>query len=173
MSSLERVEKLEDQTSSPGLTPPDHCVFCYQPEKFWYQLVQFAYEKKVGHEVKKTNPCIHHKDKWLLWSTDSANFIFGSFRDIAKNKKRHFILDTMQDTPKIKKQLDTLYDKWNTHSSWIDIWSKDCKRIKDGKPQKYKYMEDIDDAAEIENQKIMEQKTIEYEKALEIIQYFK
>ena len=140
---------------------------------FWYQLIQIAYQKKVGHKVEHTTPCIHHKDSWLLWTVDAANFIFGSFRDIAKNKKRNFILDTVQDTPKIKKQLEALYNNWKNHSSWLDIYSDDNERIRDGKLQKYKYIDEIDDAAEVENQKIMEQRTIEYEKALEIIQYFK
>jgi len=173
MSSLERIEKLEDQTSSPGLTPPDHCVFCYKPNMFWYQLIQLAYQKKVGHKVEHSEPCIHHKDSWLLWTVDAANFIFGSFRDIAKNKKRNFILDTIKDTPKIKKQLEALYAGWQTHSSWIDIWSEEGKRKREGKQQKYKYMEDIDDAASKEDEEIMQQRTIEYEKALECLQYFK
>lgn len=171
MSSLERIEKLEDQTDS--LEAPDHCVFCYKPNMFWYQLIQIAYQKKIGKKVEHSEPCIHHKDSWLLWTVDAANFIFGSFRDIAKNKKYGFVIDTIQDQTKMKKQLKefiTLIEKW---SPWWDMYCEDNKRVREGKPKKYNYMEDLDDAVDIEKEKVLKLRTLEYEKALEIIQYFK
>ena len=49
MSSVERLEKLEDQTNE--LDIPDHCVVCYKKDNVWYQLIQLAYQSKVGHKV--------------------------------------------------------------------------------------------------------------------------
>ncbi len=171
MSSVERLEKLEDQTSE--LDTPDHCVFCYKKDNFWYQLIQLAYQNKVGHKVEHTTPCVHHKDSWLLWTVEAANFIGGSFRDIAKDCHRSFVLKNIIKKSEMAKQLDTLYDKWNSHSSWIDIWSEDGKLKRDDKPQKYQYIEQIDDAASKEDGKIMAQRTIEWTKAKECLQYFK
>jgi len=171
MSSVERLEKLETQTSE--LEAPDHCVFCYKKDNFWYKLIQLAYQSKVGHKVEHTTPCIHNKDPWLLWTVEAANFIGGSFRDIAKDCHRNFVIEKIQDSKFMIKQIDTLYDKWNTHSPWIDIWSEDGKLRSAGKNQKYNTIQQIDNAAEKEQEKIIQLRTIEWKKAKECLQYFK
>ena len=166
MSSVERLETLENQTSEIEVV--DHCVFCYKKNNFWYQLIQLAYQNKIGHKVEHSTPCIHHKDEWLLWTVEAANFIGGSFRDIAKDCHRSFVLKNIVKKSKMNKQLDTLYDNWKNHSSWIDIWSKDSERDE----KQFRYIDDIDDAASKEDEKIILQRTAEWKKAKECLQYF-
>ena len=167
MSIEERVIRLEKNHTDPFIEIQTKCVFCNGRNSLWDLLLQQAYQKRIGKSVDSTVPCIHHQDSWLLWTSEAAGFIFGSFRDVAKNLEKKFVMDILGNKAKLNSQLDSYLEKWKSYSPWIEVYDRERNR----KEKRYRYLEDINELADIEKKRIMKQRTKEYQKAKECLEY--
>jgi len=132
MATKDDIEKLR-KNSEPQeeYDPPRECVFCCKRETLWDGIVKQGYETKIGRKIKPSKPCIHHKDSWLVWSTDTAGFICASITDNGEKSlpDNDELFTILENKERMLSLFQALYKKWMNHSMWLYVCEKDRKRM--------------------------------------------
>jgi len=178
MNTLDRLEKLEEQTSSPteqetiipAFQNPDECVFCTDKYDSTICLIlRTFYNYKNNTDLKKQNKesCIHHTDGWLRHSYRTAGFIQASFPECKTNGH---VIDILENKEKREELLTKFYNETKDYSSAIDLYLPKSSGVNNEK--RYNNAFDIEDDILVQN-KIIHDKVKTYcTNAIEVLNAF-
>jgi len=183
MNTLDRLEKLEEQTSNPTeqetIIPkfqnPACCVFCTdkQHDSIFYLVFRVAYNHKKGKDFEKQDKetCIHHTDNWLKHSLRSAGFIWSALTDYGNISMTYDeVMDLFKNKEEREKILTKEYDETKNYSCAIDLYLP--KSSNTNTKNRYNNAFTIEDDIPIQNKIIQNKLKIYYTNAIEVLRNF-
>jgi len=182
MSSLDRLDKLEEQTNNlteqetiiPKFQNPDTCVFCTNKnyDSIFYLVFRLAYNHKKGKDFEKQDKetCIHHNDEWLKHSLRSAGFTCSAFLVGKKSMKSGEAMNLFKNKEKREELLTKKYDESKNYSTACDLYLPKSSGVNTEK--RYNGPFSIEDDIPIQNKIIQNKLKIYYNKAIEVLRNF-
>ena len=184
MNTLDRLEKLEEQTNNPTeretiipkFQTPDTCVFCTEKDydSIFYLVFRVAYncmkEKKLEKQDKET--CIHHTDDSLKHSLRSAGFVYSAFTDYGeKPMKYDEVMELFKNKEEREKILAKQYDEIKNYSTACDLYLPKSSGVNTEKRYTSSAFT-IEDDIPIQNEIVRNKIKIYYNKAIEVLRNF-
>lgn len=183
MNTLDRLEKLEEQTNNPieqetiipKFQTPDTCVFCTDKDydSIFYLMFRAAYHQKTGKDFEKQDKetCIHHNDEWLKHSLRSAGFIYSAFTDAGKNSITYDeVMEVFKNKEEREELLTKEYDESKKYTCAIDLYLP--KSSNTNTINRYNGSFSIEDDIPLQNKIIQNKFKIYYNKAIEVLHNF-
>ena len=183
MNTLDRLEKLEEQTSNPTeretiipkFQTPDTCVFCTDKDYDFilYLVYRLAYEYKTRKSFEKQDKetCIHHTDDWLKHSLMSAQYAYSTFTDYGRKPMNwDEFMELFKNKELREKLLTKEYEECKKYTCAIDLYLPKSSGVNTEK--RYNNAFTIEDDIFVQNKIIHNKIKLYYNKAIEVLRNF-